>query len=64
MLGLSPIKWRQRPDMTFAVDNDVFSINLVQRNKKNQLSSKKQKMIIKDIPPVHQAVSFCVIFPP
>ena len=23
MLGKSPIKWRQRPDMTFAVDWDV-----------------------------------------
>ena len=27
ILGKSPIKWRQRPDMTLAVDWDVFSIN-------------------------------------
>ena len=33
MLGKSPIKWRQRPDMTFAVDWDV----------KHQLKKKKKQ---------------------
>ena len=38
MLDKSPIKWRQRPDMTIAVDWDVFAFTMYSNKLKYSLS--------------------------
>ena len=50
MLGKSPIKWRQRPDMTIAVDRDVM--HEIKQTKQNLLA----KNIAIDRPLLHMIV--------